>query len=292
MGSAFKKIAIVCRPFTDHVAETLCALIRFLEDKKCYTIIVEADTAKIIKGKKTDLTVKPASTLGRHAEVIVVVGGDGSLLYGAHIAVLQKLPVIGINRGYLGFLSDIHPDNMDCLDRVLSGDYVMEDRSLLGVKVIENRKTLYQCISLNETVMLPTIQANMINYEIYVDDRFIARQRADGLLVATPTGSTAYALSAGGPIIHPQLQATLLIPMFPHTLSSRPLVLDDKSKIKVKVIDSPSSKITINCDGRRPFGFPYKATLHIQKYKDPLKLLHPTSYDYFKTLREKLAWHR
>ena len=291
MSRAFRKIAIVSRPSTDHMEETLCVLIKFLEDKKKYTVILEAETAKIIK-RQSFVSVKPASILGRYAEVIIVVGGDGSLLYGANIAVKQKLPVIGINRGYLGFLSDIHPDKMDVLNSVLSGHYMMERRSLLSVKIIKDRRTFYQNISLNETVMLPTNQAHMITYEIYINDRSICQQRADGLLVATPTGSTAYALSAGGPIIHPQLKAILLIPMFPHTLSSRPLVLDDQSKIKVKVIENRQIPVAINCDGKEPIIIPSDATLHIQKHKTSLKLLHPTSYDYFATLREKLAWHR
>ena len=290
MPRAFKKIAIVCRPSTGHIKETLRTLIKFLQDKPQYTVILEAETANIIK--QSSGLIKPASLLGQYAEVIVVVGGDGSLLYGANIAVKQKLPVIGINRGYVGFLSDIHPDTMDVLAAVLSGNYLMERRSLLSVKIIQGQKTVYHDSCLNEAVMLPFNQAHMINYEIYIDGRSICQQRADGLLVATPTGSTAYALSAGGPIIHPQLKAILLIPMFPHTLSSRPLVLDDTSKITVKVIGNSSSVIAINCDGKEPAILPNHASLHIQKHSTFLKLLHPTSYNYFATLREKLAWHR
>jgi NAD+ kinase len=291
MPRAFNNIAIISRPSMLHIKEVLYAVIDFLQKQKKYTLILESKTAELL-GERLSVSIQTAEKLGRLADVVVVIGGDGSLLYGANIAVNQQLPVIGINRGYLGFLSDIHPNDMLGLKMVLDGHYTVEHRSLLCTTVYHHDHLIYQGKSLNETVMFVGDSAHMLTYEIEVSGKIICQQRADGLLVATPTGSTAYALSAGGPIIHPALNCMLLIPMFPHTLSSRPLVINDDNKIQIRVIGHPASAVAINCDGRKRVDFPFDAVLNIEKCSESLALIHPEKYDYFATLREKLAWHR
>lgn len=284
----FKKIGIFGRQRTRGIIETLHALITLLQHLK-YEIIVEQETSQLL----TDSTLKnlPRQEMGKHCDLIIVVGGDGSLLNAAHAVVDDNVPILGINRGRLGFLTDIHPTELQSkVKEVLNGQFTEEKRFLLTAKIENDGKTLHQENALNDVVLLPGDVAHMIEFDVYINDQLVSPHRADGLIVATPTGSTAYALSGGGPIIEPSIEAVVLVPMFPHTLSSRPLVTTAESTIKITIGAHNETSPQVSCDGQRRIAIAPGSTISITKKKQLLRLIHPISYNYFHTLRTKLHW--
>jgi NAD+ kinase len=266
---------------------TLLRLKKHLE-KNNTEIIIEQETAEIcgIKNHKT----AHENQLAEAGELIIVIGGDGSLLSAARVAAAQNLPVLGINRGRLGFLTDIAPNALDEVDKILAGFYQEEKRFLLQAEIIRQGKILHHQIALNDVVLLPGDLAHMIEFSIEINQEFVCIQRADGLIVATPTGSTAYALSGGGPILHPQLDAVVLVPMFPHKLSSRPIVISGNSHIKININKTTETLPRLSCDGQTHLPVKPEDALSIYKLPQSFRLIHPLSYQYFSTLRNKLQW--
>ncbi|MCH9643489.1 MAG: NAD(+) kinase [Gammaproteobacteria bacterium] len=287
--STFKNIIIIGRPKIKGVSETLNALKDFLL-KRNAKVFAQEQTASIMNAE--GLTVIPTRTIPDNADLVIVVGGDGSLLSAAHMAIKHDLPVLGIHHGRLGFLTDIPPDDLKQVADVLDGDYHEEQRSVLSMELIHKQQTLSQGIALNDVVLLPGNTAQMITFETYINSQFVNQQRADGLIIATPTGSTAYALSGGGPILHPKLEAIELVAMFPHTLSSRPLVVPDDSHIEIHLCASNTHSAGISCDGFNRVEVPQESVIHIKKYHQHIHLIHPKEYTYYETLREKLGWER
>jgi NAD+ kinase len=205
---------------------------------------------------------------------------------------MHHVPVLGINRGRLGFLTDINPNEIDNkVTEVLNGHYIEEKRFLLNVRIQAAKQKQTADIALNDVVLLPGDVAHMIEFSITINDQFVCNHRADGMIVATPTGSTAYALSGGGPILHPSLDALVLVPMFPHTLSARPIVVGAASVIQIKISDTNEKPPRLSCDGQKPIELPLGAIIEIQKNPQALRLIHPTDYNYFETLRLKLQWN-
>jgi NAD+ kinase len=287
--SPFKHIGIIGNYRQEHTIETVLALKAWLQARST-PVIMDAETAAALP--PDTLPTLPRHELGKQCDLIIVVGGDGSLLHAAHSLVAHNTPVIGINRGRLGFLTDIRPDELATkLAAVLNGEYHEEQRFLLEAQILDADGTLMaQDYALNEVVLAPGDVTHMVEFEIYINHQFVCSQRADGLITATPTGSTAYAMSGGGPILHPGLNALLLLPMFPHTLTSRPIVIDANSEIQIVV--SSRSKISprISCDGREHIPVAPSDRILIRKKTERLKLIHPLDYDYFETLRTKLHW--
>ncbi|EGQ8956403.1 NAD(+) kinase [Vibrio parahaemolyticus] len=229
--------------------------------------------------------------LGKNADLAIVVGGDGNMLGAARILSRFDVPVIGVNRGNLGFLTDLNPDDFQAaLKAVLAGEYIEEERFLLEAEVHRHGQIKSHNAALNEAVLHPGQIAHMIEFEVYIDESFAFSLRADGLIVSTPTGSTAYSLSGGGPILSPSLNAISLVPMFPHTLSSRPLVVDGKRRIKLIV--SPENRGTqeVSCDGQVSLPVSPGDEIHIYQSPNVLKLIHPKDYSYYHVLRNKLSW--
>ncbi len=228
-------------------------------------------------------------------DLIIVIGGDGNMLNASHLAVTHNIPVLGINRGRLGFLTDIAPTEIEQeLSQILQNNYSMEQRFLLEAEIQnENGDTIReQIIALNDVVLLPNeLAANMIYFSIYINNEFVCEQRADGLIISTPTGSTAYALSGGGPILHPSLDAITLVPMFPHTLSTRPIVIPGDQEIKIEIDKENSTSPRLSCDGQRRILISPEQSVIIKKHHTSLTILHPLNYNYFQTLRAKLGWH-
>lgn len=286
---SFQRIALMGREGVEGVPDTLLALRDCLHSLN-KEVVLEENAAHMIDGDR--LSVVPADQLKEKADLLIVVGGDGSLLNAAHIAVPQELPVLGINRGRLGFLTDIPPNELMKISAILEGHYQEEQRFLLDMTAEHNDKTLAQGIALNDVVLLPGDVAKMIEFDIYVDNDFVCHQRADGLIVTTPTGSTAYALSGGGPILHPRLDAVALVPMFPHTLSSRPIVVEAKSQIKINISRANDVSPYVSNDGQQRTPVPPEGNICIHKYPHSLRLIHPEDYNYFDTLRRKLDWER
>jgi len=287
MATPFKRIGIFGRTGSTSVNETLTALIQLLELNH-YPVCVEKETADAMGHVHLPIVTK--EELGQHCDLLIVVGGDGSLLHAAPIAVDQHLPVLGINRGSLGFLTDILPAKIDKIPDILQGNYFAEDRFLLTAAVQQNDKKIFENHALNEVVIVPDRTPHMIEFEIYINKQFVCSQHGDGLIIATPTGSTAYALSGGGPILHPQLDAIVLVPMFPHTLSHRPIVVDGNSHVEVILSRKNKDHSRLSCDGRPGYTLSRGGSITIQKKSLSLKLIHPLDYQYFETLRSKLHW--
>jgi NAD+ kinase len=269
------------------ITSTLSQLLKLLE-KWGAKVMVESETAAVLKDKS--IKAVKESAFKQQGDLIIVVGGDGSMLSAARVAAEQGLPVLGINRGRLGFLADIRPDEINSIREILQGKFREEKRFLLKAEVVRGSKIVHQQIGLNEAVLLPGDVAHMIEFSILIDDESVCLQRADGLIAATPTGSTAYALSGGGPILHPQLDAIALVPMFPHKLTSRPIVVSGRSEIKIMIDKDNETSPCLSCDGQERLPIAPGDCVRITKFKQQLRLIHPLSYQYFATLRSKLQW--
>jgi NAD+ kinase len=229
--------------------------------------------------------------IGQHSDLVIVAGGDGSLLSAARTMAKYDTSVLGVNRGRLGFLTDITPDQIaEQIPRVLDGDYVTESRFLLDAHVERDGEIVAKADALNDVVVNSGTSAQMIEIELTVDNAFVYRQRADGLIVSTPTGSTAYSLSGGGPIMHPSLDAIVLVPMFPHALSSRPIVVDGNSEIRVDILQRNRIHPPVTCDGQVNMTARPGDSVVIRKKPHVLSLLHPVGHSFYASCRDKLRW--
>lgn len=288
MQPAFKKVILFGKRHREKsTISTLLELSAFLQTIGIQ-VSIEQETAKM--ADITDLPLVTEENFHETGELIIVVGGDGSLLTAARLASEKNLPVLGINRGRLGFLTDIKPDEFSEIEHILKGHYREEKRFLLNADIILDQKIISHQTALNDIVLLPGDVAHMIEFSIEIDGQLMCTQRADGLIVATPTGSTAYALSGGGPILHPQLDAVVLVPMFPHKLTSRPIVVSGNSDIKISIDKNNETAPRVSADGEDYINLESNQVIHIHKNQKPLTLIHPESYQYFSTLRTKLQW--
>lgn len=285
----FKTIGLFGHTRSQDIHETVSIICAFLQEKKC-RIIFESSLATSLMLDPTKFEIATIKNIGPAIDLALVIGGDGALLSTARAIVDYDLPLLGINRGSLGFLTDVHPAEVEQkLEEILEGRFTSEKRFLLEVNVSKN-KVLQTGHGLNEIVLSAQGAHHLIQYEIYVDKQFVCRQRADGLIIATPTGSTAYALSGGGPIIHPELNALTLVPMFPHTLSMRPIVINGDSTILLRVQNNLNTQIQVSCDSQTFLPVSGESEIEVKKKKQSITLIHPTSYNYYKSLRSKLHW--
>ena len=228
---------------------------------------------------------------GKGADLAVVVGGDGTMLTAARDLVPLGVPMVGVNQGRLGFMTDIGHDDMRAgLGAILDGKYVVEERSLLDAEILPNGKSMLRTIALNEAVVGKGAQGRLIEFELSLDGEFVYSLRADGILVATPTGSTAYALSAQGPILHPAVPALALVPLNPHTLSARPVSVSDRSVIEIKLARTPGLDAQCYFDGFALAELAPGDRLILKRSSHAARFVHPPGYQYFATLREKLGW--
>lgn len=289
MSKAFRTLALLGKANSDDVNQTISALYDFLTAQH-YKVLVESRLSRQLSCPKNH--GMDVVELGKQADLAIVVGGDGHMLGAARVLARYNVPVIGVNRGNLGFLTDLSPhDFQDSLQQVLSGDYQTEHRFLLETTIYRHGEPKSSNTALNEAVLHPGKIAHMIEYSVYIDDSFVFSQRADGMIVSTPTGSTAYALSAGGPILTPQLNVMTLVPMFPHTLSCRPIVIDAHRQVKLVIApDNPDEQLHVSCDGHVTLSVHPGDEIIIRRAPHQLTLLHPKDYDYFNVLRSKLGW--
>lgn len=289
----FSCIAILGRIGKSSVQKTVNELAKFLSNHH-YQVVVNDETATLLDDNLAFLVeILDNRAMVACADLLIVVGGDGSILQACEIVKGSNTPVLGVNRGRLGFLADISPNELASkVLSVLQGAYELDERFLLNAKILdETGGVIYDEIALNDVVLHAGKSVHTIDFELSIDGIDVYRQHADGLIVATPTGSTAYNLSAGGPIIHPRLPAICLVPMHPHTLSSRPILVADTSQITIKVHKDNRTLPMISCDGKTSTPLSVGQTLHISKYKHPLTLLHPVGYDFYKACRTKLNWN-
>ena len=284
----FRNIGIIGRLGSARVLDTIRRLKRFLQDRHLH-VVLEESIAEVLPGH--GLQVSSRKLMGEICDLVIVVGGDGSMLGAARSLAQSKVPVLGINRGSLGFLTDISPDELEVkVSEVLEGKYIVETRFLLDTEVRRQGVVIGTADALNDVVLHPGKSTRMIEFELYIDGHFVCSQKADGLIVATPTGSTAYALSAGGPIMHPKLDAMVIVPMYPHTLSGRPIVVDGNSELKIVV--SPDLQIypLISCDGQNHVTCSPGDHVIIRKKPHKLKLIHPLEHNFYEVCRTKLGW--
>jgi len=287
-AAVFKRIALLGKANHSGTRATLRCLHDFLLQQN-YDLLIEQRTAQQIT---CDPAVGEASleTIGEQAYLVIVVGGDGNMLGAARIFCEYDIAVIGVNRGNLGFLTELDPERVtDQLSDVLAGHYKTEQRSLLNVEVWRNGHSVGSGRAINEIVLHSDKVAHMIEFEVFINEQFVYSQRSDGLIIATPTGSTAYSLSGGGPILTPELDAISLVPMFPHTLSSRPLVTVGTSTIRLRAAPD-NDALQISCDGHARIDVAPNDEIVIGKHSNHLRLLQPTNYSYFHVLRSKLNW--
>ncbi|WP_444900539.1 NAD(+) kinase [Microbulbifer sp. VAAC004] len=286
--SEFQNIGLIGRTGSDSAVLSLKRLMAFLEQEG-YSVVLERETATAVYANKARVSSK--EKLGELCDLVIVVGGDGSLLAAARALAKFSVPLLGINRGRLGFLTDITPDEVERkVGEVLAGKYMAESRFLLDMSVTRGGKPIDKGTALNDVVLHPGEFIRMIEFDLYIDGQFVYTQRADGLIVSTPTGSTAYALSGGGPIMHPKLDAIVVVPLNPHTLSSRPIVVEGSSEFKVVIGDNNFTFPYVTCDGHNQFVTEPGDIIRIHKKPHRLTLIHPLEHNFYEICRTKLGW--
>jgi len=288
MNRDFETIGLISKPGDPAVAETLAVLMKDLAGRGCRVLLDESAAAYF---EEPAAAVVDRQALARRCDLAIVVGGDGTLLNAARSLVDADVPVLGVNLGRLGFLADVSPREMpERLDQVLAGEYEQDERALLHASVIRNGNSVSESDALNDVVIHKWDIARMIELDTRIDGRFLNSLRADGLIVSTPTGSTAYALSGGGPIVEPSLAALVLVPVCPHTLSNRPIVLSDAVSIEILVHGGDGSQAQMTCDGQVNFSLVAGDLVRIRRKAQTLRLIHPGGHDHFEIMRKKLRW--
>lgn len=284
----FDTIGVITKPETESIQQPLQALLAFLNKQKCEVIIDEqiADNINIHNDEKAS-----REEIGKRCDLAIVVGGDGTILNAVRSLVDTNVPLLGINVGRLGFLADISPDGLEeSLEEILNGSYREEKRFLLEMQVFRDDKPIFSANAFNDVVVHIRDVARMIEFETRINNEFVNHQRADGIVISTPTGSTAYALSSGGPILHATLDAITLVPISPHTLSSRPLVVDADSQINVLICNTKEGIAQATCDGHLSVDVHVGDHIKVKKKQNMITLLHPKNHNYFDVLRAKLHW--
>ncbi len=290
MPKIFKTVGIIGKHGDPHAGGTLDELIRYLTTHQIQ-ILLDEISLETIADLAEDDGVVDRPTLGKRCDLVIVVGGDGTLLNAARSLMDYKVPMLGINLGRLGFLADVIPSDLThTLDQIFAGNYQEEQRTLLYARVLRNGKQINESAAFNDVVVHTCNVARMIEYEVHIGGQFVNIARSDGMIVSTPTGSTAYALSGGGPILHPSLNALVLVPICPHTMSYRPIVVDADSTIEIVVSKDNQARAQCTCDGQIDLGLENGDRVIIEKRKTPIRLIHPPEYNYYGILRAKLHW--
>ena len=288
MSVRLKCVGIIGKHGDPSVRDTLLSLVDFLLSRG-QEVIIEDVTAGLLDA--VHLPAAPLSVIARQCDLAIVVGGDGTLLHAARNLAEENVPLLGVNLGRLGFLTDISPDTMIAsLEQILAGEYDEEQRFLLRSTIGTKARPGRPARALNDVVLHKWNIARMIEFEIYVDGRFVDAQRSDGLIVSTPTGSTAYALSGGGPLLAPELNAIVLVPICPHTLSNRPIVISAESLVEIAICDGHHPHVRVTCDGQTNMPVRRDESIRISKDDHHIRLLHPRGHDHFNILRSKLGW--
>ena len=283
----FNSVGLFGRYQDSGVEETISHLQALLK-KRGINVFLGDPTANEISGPRIEDSDKP---LPDTIDVGIVVGGDGTMLHVARILADYGLPLIGINLGRLGILTDIAADDVEeRLDQILSGDFVTEERSMLSAKGNRNTELLADCTALNDIFLSKGATGKLIECETRIGGQMVSRTRSDGIIIATPTGSTAYALSAGGPILHPALSALIFAPICPHSLGQRPLVLDDKSEIEIRIVNLAGAPANFFVDGLLSLSLNGDETIRVKRSKKITRLVHTKSHNHYSTLSAKLGW--
>jgi len=286
MASAFKTIALIGKYKSPEITEPLLALSRFLQGRGVRVLIDPLTAAHVVRN---NLEVLPLEQAGKLADLAIVIGGDGTMLNIARTLAPFDVALVGVNQGRLGFLTDLSIDTMrETIGQMLDGQYVTESRMLLACEVVRGADQVLDVLAFNDASIIKGADGGLIELEVRIDGQFLYVLRADGLIVATPTGSTAYALSAGGPILQPALSVFSLVPVCPHTLSNRPIVVNSDASIEVLI--NKGADAHVHLDSHSHCGLMAGDRIRIRRYERSIRLLHPAGHNYYHMLREKLHW--
>lgn len=282
----FSRAGLIVKFNDESVAGTLADVIVCLEGLQL-EVMLDNSTRGLVDGR----TTVPISEIAANCDLAVVIGGDGTLLSVARSLVDHHVPIVGINRGRLGFLVDVSPDgDLDELSKIVKGQHIEENRALLQTRILRDGNSIASSYAFNDTIIRVKDTLQIMDFDVIIDDVLVTHQRADGLIVATPSGSTAYSLSNGGPIVGPTIDALVVQPICPHTLTSRPLMVQADSVIRVHLWDDDVTRAQVVCDGQIYMDAMLGDMIEIKRNVNRVRLLHPEKYDYHRILREKLNW--
>jgi NAD+ kinase len=286
----FPTVGIISRLKSPKAWEVSALLIEVITQEGSQVVLDEVSFAGFDLCQQS-CEMAPRETLAIRSDLILVVGGDGTLLHAARSVVNHHVPIMGINLGRLGFLIDLTSEEaVSGMREVLRGNFVEEKRILLNVSIKRNMEKVYSEIAFNDVVVHKRDMTRMIEFDVSIDGRLVNSQRSDGLIVTTPTGSTAYSLSAGGPIMYPTMDAFALVSVCPHAMSHRPLVVPGNSVVEIHGHENCRSNSVVSCDGQLQFNLERGDKIRIARHGHTARLLHPVGHDYFSTLRAKLRW--
>ncbi len=285
--TAFQRVVLVGRYQSDKSADNVEAIASFL-NQRGHDVLIEADTARVLTASNHQTVA--ISEIEDQVDLAIVIGGDGTMLGVARQLAGRGVPLVGINQGRLGFITDIPLNEWhDALDAVLKGQFIAEHRTMLNAQAMRKGQVIWQDVAMNDVVINRSSRSGMIELEVHVDETYMYTQRADGLIVATPTGSTAYALSANGPILHPRLAGLVMVPVAPQSLSNRPICLPDDVNVRIRVVEGREPRVS--CDMQVFEDLHPGDDILGARSSLTVELLHPAGYSYFSTLRSKLSWH-
>ncbi|NOZ11501.1 MAG: NAD(+) kinase [Gammaproteobacteria bacterium] len=288
MSQRFQTIGLFGKYKDQSIGGIINTLTEFLRDRGHHVLLVESTAAHI---NNPLAETRSLEDIGAEIDLAIVVGGDGTMLNVARVLVSHRVPLLGVNLGRLGFLTDIPANEMTvALTTILNGDFEIEERDLLDTEIMRGGKIIYSSNAFNDTIISKAELSRLIEFEIYLDGEFINSMRADGVIVATPTGSTAYALSAGGPILNPTLSAMVIVPICPHTLSDRPIVVGSDSVIEVLMTSNGHQAAQVTLDGQSNRVLNDNDRIYIRRSDTPIQLIHQSSRNHYDVLRAKLHW--
>jgi NAD+ kinase len=286
MKKAFKNVAIIGKYNASEMRDSILAMCAFLASENI-TVSLESSTADHCN--ISGFTTLGMDDIGDNVDLAIVLGGDGTMLSVARKLADSHIPLIGVNQGRVGFLTDINSANMlNDMRHILAGDYSIEERILLNATVFRDGQLIMTGRAMNDVVINKAGMSRLIELEVNIDEQFVHRQRSDGLILATPTGTTAYALSAGGPILHPTLDAITLVPICPHTLSNRPIAIHSNSKVQINLVHGDDAGVHL--DGHLQLALLAGDQLLVQRDEKTVSLLHPIGHSHYDMLRQKLNW--
>jgi NAD+ kinase len=284
----FKKIVLITNSGGTKIIETLRTVSDFLRSRGC-DVVLDSSCAALLPD--AGLRTVTDAELPHNADMAIAIGGDGTMLKAVRILADNRIPLLGINRGRLGFLADIPAGSVEAhLEQILDGNYVEDERIQLQCQVDRDNKTIMHGDAFNDVIIQRWNVAKLIQITTYVNGKLVNTQRSDGLIIASPTGSTAYALSGGGPILHPDLDALVLVPICPHTLSNRPIVIDGDDTIEVVIDTTQIDHARLTCDGEVQYELAPGDRVTVRKKPNKIRLIHPVDHDHFSILRAKLNW--
>lgn len=288
MPSPFKSIGLFGKYKDPSARDALTGLTEYLQYRNIEVLLGETTAAEISDSRARRV---PNNDIARHINLGIVIGGDGTMLQVARSLATYGIPVVGVNMGRLGFLTDIPLNEMyEDVGRILDGEYTTEERIQLHVEVQRDGNTVVNLTALNDVVIGKGELERLIEIRTFVDGEFVTNVRADGVIVATPTGSTAYALSAGGPILHPQLAAIIIVPICPHTLTNRPITLKDSSTIDLTLVDICENCAHVSVDGQIEYHLKGDETVRVCRADETVHLVRTLAHNHYSVLRAKLGW--